>query len=235
MIHQRLKLLPLDVLEKLAHEEGIKTDSEMEKDDLIELIVEALEEDRVEQELVNNASMKLKERKYKILEDQELRSQIDEDYPLVDEYNENRIVVLLRDPSWAYAYWDVKKSEQDNLVDSRPEGRLFLRVYEMTDGSPLNSNLADFFDIPLELSDRSWYINLPQTGVRYCIDLIALYRSGEKTLARSNVVYSPDTSVEYRPEDALFFDSNIDAFERFKKEKQIPQRIISVQDSQYIN
>jgi len=230
MIHQRLKLLPWDVLEKLAGDEGIKVDSEMDKDELVELIVEAMEEDQVEQELTNNASMKLKERKFKILQDQELSSQVAEEYVLADEYNDNRIVVLLRDPSWAYTYWDLKRSEQESLLESRPAGQLFLRVYEMVE-SCHTPGVADFFDIPLDVTDRSWYVNLPRTGMRYCIDLMVLYRSGEKILARSNIVYSPEITVEYTPEDALFFDSNIDAFERFKKEKSIPQRIIAVQES----
>lgn len=229
MIHQRLKLLPWDVLEKLAGDEGIKVDSDMDKEELIELIVEALEEDQVEQELTNNASMKLKERKYKILQDQELSSQVAEEYILPEEYNENRIVLLLRDPSWAYTYWDLKKSDQESLMESRPAGQLFLRVYEMVDSSH-TPGLADFFDIPLDITDRSWYVNLPRTGMRYCIDLMVLYRSGEKILARSNIASSPVTTVEYTPADALFFDSNIDAFERLKKEKAIPQRIIAVQE-----
>jgi hypothetical protein len=114
-------------------------------------------------------------------------------------------------------------------MESRPAGQLFLRVYEMVDSSH-TPGLADFFDIPLDINDRSWYVNLPRTGMRYCIDLMVLYRSGEKILARSNIASSPVTTVEYTPADALFFDSNIDAFERFKKEKAIPQRIIAVQE-----
>jgi len=235
MIRKRLQLLPLDVLEAIAREKGIKYDEVPEKEELIEMLLEAFEEEQIERELDNNSPMWVKERKFKILEDQELQTEIEEEYPIADGYNENRIMVLLRDPSWAFAYWDLKQSILEEIRDSRPAGHLFLRVYEIRGEKLLSDKINDFFDIPLSLKDVSWYINLPQTGANYCIDLIALFRSGEKTLARSNVIISPRIDVDEERENDLFFQQDNEAFEKFRQDKEIPQRIISILDNQYIS
>ncbi len=235
MIRKRLKHFSLDILGSIAIEKGIKFDSASDKDSLIELLLEAFEEEQIEKELDNNESMMVKNIKYRILEDEELLSNIDEEYPLAESYNENRINLLLRDPSWAFAYWDVKENDIQEVRDSRPSGRLFLRVYEIKGEEVIISQIKEFFDIPLSLKDVSWYINLPQTGVNYCIDLIALFRSGEKTLARSNTITSPEVDIVENSKDDIFFQPDQAAFERFRRENEIPQRIISVLDNQYTN
>ena len=235
MIRKRLQQLPLDVLESIARDKGIKYDTVSEQEELIEMLLEAFEEEQIERELDNNSPMWVKERKFKILEDQELQTEIEDEYPLVEGYNENRIMVLLRDPSWAFAYWDLKQGDLEEIRDSRPAGHLFLRVYEISGEKLLSDKISDFFDIPLSLKDVSWYINLPQTGVNYCIDLIALFRSGEKTLARSNVIFSPRVELEGERRDDIFFQPDNEAFEKFRQDKEIPQRIISILDNQYIS
>ncbi|MBI9103263.1 MAG: DUF4912 domain-containing protein [Spirochaetales bacterium] len=235
MIRKRLQLFSLEVLASIAREKGISFDPGTEKDEIIELMLEAFEDEQIEKEIDNNESMRVKNLKYQVLEDEELLSDIDEVYPIAETYNENRIVLLLRDPSWAFAYWDLKTSVIQEIHDSRPTGKLFLRVYEIQGEKVDSKQIKDFFDIPLTVKDASWYINLPQTGVNYCIDLIVLYRTGEKTLARSNVISSPMVEFDTERKDDLFYQPDLAAFDKLKRENEIPQRIISVLDNQCIN
>lgn len=234
MIRDRLELLPIDDLENIAREKGLKFDELPEKEELLEMLLEVFEEEQVERELDNNSPMWIKERKFKILEDQALQTEIDDEYPLSEGYNENRIVLMLRDPFWAFAYWDMKHSDIEEIRDSRPAGHLFLRIYEITGEELKSDNISDFYDIPLSLKDVSWYINLPQPGASYCIDLIALFRSGEKTLARSNIVASPKLNEIDQDEEDIFFQPDTDTFERNRSGSEIPQRIISGWDTQYL-
>jgi len=51
---------------------------------------------------------------------------------LPDGYGESRIVLIPRDPQWAYAYWDVPNEHKEEL---RRQGgqKLALRFYDVTD------------------------------------------------------------------------------------------------------
>ncbi|NES20686.1 MAG: DUF4912 domain-containing protein, partial [Symploca sp. SIO3E6] len=51
---------------------------------------------------------------------------------LPEGYGESRIVLMPRDPQWAYTYWDVPNEHKENL---RSQGgqQLALRIYDATD------------------------------------------------------------------------------------------------------
>ena len=98
------------------------------------------------------------------------------------------------------------------------------------------------FDIPVKLSDRKWYINLPTTGVGYSLDLIARNGQTDTVLCTSNSVISPEISIN--PTDSAKDDqsfssilavSGIQDFNDFSEKGGIPQRIISLLDTQYLH
>lgn len=241
MTEERLQLLPEDFLREIAVKEGISFEGSIDKQELIELILEAIEEDREEKKLANNPAMRIKERKF----DNTLNEQFDfeeDQYPLPEKYNETKIMMLLRDPAWAYTYWDIKESDIDAVKVGAAEGTLLLRVYELRAPEKQKSNINDFFDIPLSMDDNSWYINLPNQGVYYCVELILVSDEVEKPLCCSNTVRSPlwevgaledFTHLKGSGNDLLLVASVYD-LSLSESSQKIPQRIISMIDNEYL-
>ena len=241
MTEERLQLLPEDFLREIAVKEGISFNETMDKQDLIDLIIDAIEEDRAENALSNNPAMRIKERKFDITLNEQF--DFDEDlYPLPEHYNETKIVLLLRDPAWAYTYWDIKDSDINAFKYGSLSGELFLRVYEMDDKEFTKANIRDYFDIPVKIEDNSWYINLPETGICYRVELILKRDVSDKVLCRSNPVKSPKWEIrdledfhEHKGSgnDLLLVASVYDLSE-VEAAGKIPQRIISMIDSDFL-
>ena len=105
-------------------------------------------------------------------------------------YGDNRIVLLVRDPRWAHAYWDIAESKYKEVADIL--GRDFvkskgiLRVYDAS-SEPWSS-----FDIEIFGGARNWYINVPQPNRTYVVDIGYLAPDGKfVVMARSNAVTTP--------------------------------------------
>lgn len=241
MTEERLQLLPEDFLREIAVKEGITFSDAVDKQDLIDLILDAIEEDRAEKVMANNPAMQIKERKFDITLNEQFDFEEDQ-YPLPEHYNETKIVMLLRDPAWAYTYWDIKDSEVSALKFGSLSGKLFLRVYEMNSKEFSKPNINDFSDIPVQIEDSSWYINLPETGIFYCTELILKNSTSEKVLCRSNIIKSPKWEIgelenfnEHKGtgNDLLIVASVYD-LSASEVAGSIPQRIISMIDSDFM-
>jgi hypothetical protein len=242
MTKERLQALSFASLLDIATKEGIAIWENIDKDSLIEVIREAVEEDRTEREQSNNSVMRIKEKKYDIFRDEEIESQDPEEYALPDRYNETRITALLRDPLWAFAYWDIKDSDVEKIRGHSDLAELFLRVCELKSGDDEGSGIADYFDIPVKMTDSSWYINLPIPGRSYLIELHARSGEEEPCLCRSNAIHSPPGQMA---EEYLHGMSNnqdidsmvltgLDEYSGSSLRDDIPQRIISMVDSEYL-
>ena len=241
MTEERLQLLPEDFLREIAVKEGISFNEAIDKQDLIALILDAIEEDRADNAMSNNPAMLIKERKFDITLNEQF--DFDEDlYPLPDHYNETKIVMLLRDPAWAYTYWDIKDSDVNSLKYGTLSGDLYLRVYEMTDKEFSKSNIQDYSDIPIKIEDNSWYINLPETGIFYCTELILVNSGAERVLCRSNTVKSPKWEVGEVEDfnelkgsgNDLLLVAGVYDLSASEATGKIPQRIISMIDSEFL-
>ncbi len=241
MTEDRLQLLPEKFLKEIALKEGISIHDNIDKQDLIDLILDAIEEDRAEKIMNNNPAMQIKERKFDITLDEQF--DFDEDlYPLPERYNETEIVLLLRDPVWAYTYWDIKDSDISSLKFGDLGGELLLRLYEMRSPVFEKNSIIDFSDIPVTIDDNSWYINLPNTGIYYCVELIMQGSESSKVLCRSNSVQSPQWEIgsfenfqelKGSGNDLMLISSLLDLSESDTTGK-IPQRIISMIDSDFL-
>ncbi|MGB3310925.1 MAG: DUF4912 domain-containing protein [Nodosilinea sp.] len=106
-------------------------------------------------------------------------------------YGESRIVLMPRDPQWAYAYWDIPHTHKDDL---RRQGgsRLALRFYDVTD--------IDFYSqVPHSLQQyecdemaREWYLPIPVSDRDYVAEIGYLCNDGRwLVLARSAPVHIP--------------------------------------------
>ena len=117
---------------------------------------------------------------------------VDEDLPELPEgYGESRIVLLPRDPKWAYAYWDVSNEHKDDL---RRQGgqRLALRLYDVTeiDQDLQTPHIMQQHDCD-EMA-RSWYLEIPMSDRDYTVEIG--YLTGDDrwlALARSAPIRVP--------------------------------------------
>ena len=96
---------------------------------------------------------------------------VDDGLPdLPEGYGESRIVLLPRDPKWAYAYWDVSNEHKQEL---RQQGgqRLMLRLYDVTDidqsvQAPHSMQQQDCHEMA-----RSWYLEVPVSDRDYSAEI----------------------------------------------------------------
>jgi hypothetical protein len=200
---EKLEELSLEELYALADRTGLDLPPGLERPFVIEEIAEALEEDEEESEerrAFQGEALHIDEKKYSDL-------RIDDIEPapppaegaIVSRYNETMIRAIARDPSWAFAYWDVSDADLAAMRGDEGSAGLFLRVAEIgqDEGKKASDGHQEYFDIPVNDSDLQWYINLPRSGVRFRIELCAR-RPGVgkfRVLARSNEVESPRQSL----------------------------------------
>lgn len=106
-------------------------------------------------------------------------------------YGESRIVLLPRDPQWAYVYWDVPNSQKE---EARQKGgqQLALRLYDATDVNldyQTPNNLQEYNSDELA---REWYLPIPISDRDYIAELGYRCADGRwLVLTRSKVVHVP--------------------------------------------
>ena len=104
-------------------------------------------------------------------------------------YDDNRIVLMIRDPHWLHAYWEVNGKRRKEIISELGEetfnlSRLLLRVY---DTENWNS-----YDLEVSGGSKNWYIRVPSPNRTYCVDIGFMTPDGRFiTAARSNWVTMP--------------------------------------------
>ncbi len=118
-------------------------------------------------------------------------------YDLPQRYGDHHITLMVRDPWWLYAYWEVDPGREQALRETikrqgeEPIGS-YLRVYDVTDVEFNGTNAHRFFDIELAGMAENWYIHVEQSDRSYIVDIGIKSRPGRfYTLARSNQVRTP--------------------------------------------
>ncbi|MEM9135813.1 MAG: DUF4912 domain-containing protein, partial [Cyanobacteria bacterium P01_F01_bin.42] len=117
---------------------------------------------------------------------------VDEELPELPEgYGESRIVLMPRDPQWAFVYWDVPNEHKHEL---RRQGgqQIALRLCDATD-IDLNSQAPHSIqEYPCDELAREWYLPIPVSDRDYAIEIG--YRCGDGRwlmLCRSDIVRIP--------------------------------------------
>jgi uncharacterized protein len=106
-------------------------------------------------------------------------------------YGESRIVLMPRDPQWAYAYWDIPNSHKEEL---RRQGgmRLALRFYDVTDIDANYQSPHSLQQYECDELAREWYLPVPVSDRDYAAEIGYLCGDGRwLVLARSFPVHIP--------------------------------------------
>ena len=105
------------------------------------------------------------------------------DLPPLDD--QNRIVLLPRDPAWLFAYWELTR-EYKEAARLAGGSQLTLRLHQV-DGLVTST----FFEHEVSEWARSWYLPVPRPEQEYLVEIG--YRGGDQwfPLVRSNSVVVP--------------------------------------------
>ncbi len=97
----------------------------------------------------------------------------DVDHSLTDlpsGYGESRIVLLPRDPQWAYAYWDISNDHKEEL---RRQGgqQLALRLFDVTDVDIKRQAPHSLQEYGCDEMAREWYLPVPVSDRDYILEI----------------------------------------------------------------
>jgi hypothetical protein len=115
-------------------------------------------------------------------------------------YGKDRIVVMVRDPYWLHAYWELTHASVQRAEAALGQdwhgARPILRVLDVS-GRDANSHSESVVrDIEIHGGCNNWYIDVQHPPRSYRVDVGYLARNGQfYVLARSNVVSTPRAGV----------------------------------------
>jgi hypothetical protein len=113
----------------------------------------------------------------------------EEQFLFPESYGVNRVRLLVRDPEWVFAYWDVSPETMKGLAKSLGERALALSRLTLRVLDPVSGGMSD---ILLPPGARWWYIRTDAARRTYRAEIGITLPSGEfRQLAESNAVVTP--------------------------------------------
>lgn len=109
-------------------------------------------------------------------------------------FNETQISVVLRNPAWAYVFWDISEAGVKQIEESSRFSKLVLRILYFEneeDTQPL-----DYYDINVSLDTRAQYVLLENNRKFFRVDLVAIFNDG----GSDNVTVSRKIKLPEYPE-----------------------------------
>ena len=85
-------------------------------------------------------------------------------------YGDSRIVILPRDPQWAYAYWDISNQHKEELRRQGGE-QLALRLFDVTDLDLSSQSPHSVQEYGCDEMAREWYLPLPVSDREYLLEI----------------------------------------------------------------
>jgi uncharacterized protein len=206
-----LEQMTLRQLRKVASEYKISRYSRMRKSQLLTSIREAIKNTEQERFSQNSSDMQeeqqVKGTKFEVGQDEnmmETLASVDQDLgELPDGYGESRIMLMPRDPQWAYAYWDVPNDHKEEL---RRQGgqQLAIRIYDVTDVNLDHQAPHSVQEYLCDEMAREWYLPIPVSDRDYVADIGYRCADGRwLVLARSATVSIPPVYPSDWIEDAF--------------------------------
>ncbi|SFF97102.1 hypothetical protein SAMN05660649_00265 [Desulfotomaculum arcticum] len=117
-------------------------------------------------------------------------------------YGIDRLVLMVRDPNWIYAYWEITATKQEEFscqfgAEAWSTSRPVLRVYDVTGLEYFNGyNANDYLDISINDFTDNWHIEVDRPNSSFCVDVGRVMPDGRFiTILRSNIVKTPSVSI----------------------------------------
>lgn len=112
-------------------------------------------------------------------------------------YNEDKIVLMVRDPYWVFTYWEVTPARiEKEKAWFGWNSKLCVRLYDITGVQFNGANAIGYFDQEVYERLGNWYFDLGRPTHSFCAELGLLSPEGRfLTLARSNYITMPRDGV----------------------------------------
>jgi len=145
-------------------------------------------------------------------EDMRARTVMPQELP--SSYEQDKIILQVRDPRWLHTYWELRNQTieglKNKLGDDFYRAKKILRVYDVTNIVFNGSNANSFFDIQYNDFANSWYIDTAGPGRSWCVDLGLMLTDGRFiTILRSNVVSTPLDSPSWITDEEWMIPEDI--------------------------
>jgi uncharacterized protein len=190
-----LEEMTLRQLRRVASEYGVSRYSRMRKDQLLTSIQEAQRRRFSSPSRFVEAQAEVEAAKFDVGQADRMEvslTGVDEGLAdLPQGYGESQIVLMPRDPQWAYTYWDVSNEQKQEL---RHQGglRLALRFYDVTDINIASQKPHSLQQYECDEMSREWYLPVPVSDREYMVEIGYLTGDGRwLLLARSTPARIP--------------------------------------------
>jgi len=144
-----LESLPTDELNALAEDLGLDLPSDLNRVFVIQEILEASQQDdEADEDIEDVSTVKVEKATFF--------------------YNKTYIEVLLRDPVWAFVFWEIKTSERESHEATPGFNGYQLRVVSLHPGKGAED---ESFSIDVDVMDRAWYVCFPSSKGWFKVEL----------------------------------------------------------------
>jgi hypothetical protein len=114
-------------------------------------------------------------------EDSLLGKELQESVSLPKWYNTTFLEVLVRDPLWVFAFWEIRSHDRERFEAVPDFSGYCLRVVFLDDGQGSSGEQNEgSFTVSVGFDDTAWYLGFPPSGGRYRVELCA--GTGEKAV-----------------------------------------------------
>ena len=130
---------------------------------------------------------------------------VEEQFSIPTGYGDDRIVLMVKDPWWLYAYWEIQpgteRAVRGQLQPQEVAGlQTVLRVHDVTGVDYPQAPSVTSFDISLSSLATNWFIHTNAPNRAFIVEIGLLTRAGRfLLLARSNRVTTP----RFGPSDVI--------------------------------
>ncbi|MFH1387673.1 MAG: DUF4912 domain-containing protein [bacterium] len=142
-----------------------------------------------QKKLAPNTTLTAEASKYFLAEPDQPNLSIQSDFIFPAGYGDNRIVLMVRDPNWAYTYWEISSQRLQEIAGELGKtifnrSQKILRVYDTENWR--------YFDVDINSEAINWYLKMPETDHSYCVEIGFVTPDGRFiAAARSNCVTMP--------------------------------------------
>jgi hypothetical protein len=106
--------------------------------------------------------------------------------PLPQYYNITYLEVLIRDPLWAFAFWEINAHDKEALEGTPDFEGYCLRVLRF------DTHGGNFFTVQVGADDSAWYLGFPPEGGRFKVELCVIRKEVPVVLAVSKPFRVPN-------------------------------------------
>ena len=151
--------------------------------------------------------------------------------PLPKQYNISFIEVMLRDPFWAFVFWEIKSQDKEQFEKSDGFFNYFLRVSSFKKHDSTKSGYTLHFTVPVGQNDNAWYLGFNAAEIdaklrrqsQFAVELCAEFRDSQQVLAVSKPIELPVLQEPDNNQNPLINLSGYRDFRILRRKERLPR------------